>query len=70
MVKLVYIGMVIALARYLPEFLPARYSSNGTMSPLPLCIVMLCLVALYFLVKCSEQVAHTCVSLPIFNTHT
>jgi hypothetical protein len=54
------------LGWYLPEFLPARYSIKPTISPLPLCIVRLCLVALYLLVKCSSQVPHTYVGLPIY----
>jgi hypothetical protein len=42
------------LALYRPDDRPTRYSSNGTISPLLLCIVMLCLVPLYLLVKCSS----------------
>ena len=55
------------LAGIRPEYLPTRYSSNGTISPLLPCTVILCLVALYFLVKCSAQVTHTCVTRPISN---
>ncbi len=55
-------------AWYWPDDLRTRYSTNGTISP-PLlwCTVILCLLALYFLVKCSEQVAHIHVNRPISN---
>jgi hypothetical protein len=53
------------LGIYRPDNEPSRYSSSRTISPLPSCKVRLCLVALYFLVKCSEQVVQTYVIRPI-----
>ena len=47
------------LARYRPELLPTIYSIYGTISDLPPCMLKLCLLALYFLVKCSEHALQT-----------